>query len=304
MKDFELEEIWVNVKKAKYGWISISLVLAILSHLSRAIRWKLLIGSMGYKVSTRISFWAVMIGYLSNLAFPRMGEVARCGMINRYNKVPVNKLIGTVFLERGIDLIMLLIIIIATFFIQADLVAELIGNKLAGYSNISVGTIILLVSILIVLIVLTFILRVYINQTSIYQKVKELFLGFWEGVLSVKKLEKKAPFFFHTFFIWIMYFFMTYICFFGFEPTSSLGVGAGLTTLTFGSIGMAAPVQGGIGTYHILVQKALLVYGVDGVEAISFAWIIYAAQILLVIVVGAVAFIALSFEKREEQIIL
>lgn len=297
MKDYSIQDIWSKIKTANLNWIYFSAVFGLLSHWSRASRWKQLIISTGHKVDTKLTFYGVMIGYVANMAFPRMGEVVRGGVVSKYSKIPLTKLIGTVIAERAVDLFMLILILILTFFVQASLVADFIEEKIMSYKNVNLQLILIVLAIcLIAVLVLLYTFNKF-KESKFFIKLTDVLKGFWEGFKAIGKVENKLLFLFHTFFIWVMYFMMTYICFFSFEPTKTLGLDAGLTTLTFGSLGISAPVQGGIGTYHILVQNALMVYGVDAENALAFAWLVYMAQIFMVLGIGLFSFIMLSFYK-------
>ncbi len=298
MKDYSIGDLWSKIKSANYWWVGFSLIFAILSHLSRAIRWKILLESIGYKVRTPIAFFSVMIGYVSNLAFPRMGEVVRGGFLGKYDGIPLDKVFGTVVIERIVDLLLLLLLFVVAFFIQSDLIFEYIKPKLNNLLQQDM-TILLIILALLVLGVFVFIkVRYKLKQTIIYNKLVKWLSGFSEGVKSIFNLKQKGLFVFHSIFIWIMYFLMTYLCFWSLPATEHLQVKAGVTTLALGSVGMAAPVQGGIGTYHIFVQKALLAYDVSGEDALVFAWLIYISQTILVICLGLLSFITISFFKR------
>ena len=98
--------------EVNYFWIVVSVFLGLLSHISRSIRWNLIIEPLGHKPRLLNTFLSVMIGYLMNLALPRMGEISKCGVLSRYEKIPFTKLIGTVVLERLIDVLVLLLILL------------------------------------------------------------------------------------------------------------------------------------------------------------------------------------------------
>ena len=304
-KGQNFSELQTTLKtQVNYYWILLSLFFGLLSHISRTIRWNLLIESLGKKPRTVNTFLAVMIGYFANLFLPRMGEISRCGLISKYEDISFSKLVGTVVLERVLDIIMLLIFllialstqfsIIADFFTQNPRVSENLSNVFASsytlYFIISVSLII-------------WILRKKFRDTIVFKKIDATLKNFADGFRAIKKLENKWAFVWHTVFIWIMYYLMTYICFFSFGFTSNLPAIAGLTVFVMGSFGMVAPVQGGIGAWHFMVIGTLLVYlpEVANIETMSksFALVVHGAQTGMILILGALSIIALPIANRK-----
>jgi uncharacterized protein (TIRG00374 family) len=284
-------------------------VVGIFSHIFRAIRWNLLIGSMGYKTNTVRTFYAVMIGYLANLAIPRIGEVTRCGILSKSENIPVNSLIGTVISERIFDMLVLIIITFMVILFQLDLLGGFVHKYIVGpltsgvlHNKLELTLIVAFFLILVILSVYTFRKFKYkIKHLALYQKITLLVSGFLTGILSIKKLKKKGWFLVHTIIIWFMYFLMTYLCFFSLPATSHLGIAEGLTVLSLGSFGIVAPVPGGIGAYHFIVKAILFeLYGVVATSAASFATVSHFIQTLLIIIGGAISyFMIIIYLKRK-----
>ncbi|MCD4745105.1 MAG: flippase-like domain-containing protein [Bacteroidales bacterium] len=306
-RKLEINSVVNEIKNANYSWILLSFVFAIISHISRAMRWNIMINSLGYKTKTITTFYAVMVGYFANLAIPRIGEITRCGVLGKNNKIPVNSLIGTVISERIFDLLILILIIFFVIVFQLNLVGVFVNKYLfiplsSKFSN-NFSLIIFTVSVIIIIIIsLLLIIKRYKNKIkhlSFYIKLKELINGFLNGIKTIKRMEQKWAFLFHTFIIWLMYFLMTYICFFAIKATSHLTVIDGITVLALGSLGIVAPVPGGIGAYHFIVKAILFeLYGISAIAAASFATIVWTAQTILVIVLGAFSYFMLFLLKK------
>jgi len=289
--------------EVNYYWILLSLFFGLLSHVSRTIRWNMLIEPLGKKPRTINTFLAVMVGYFANLALPRMGEISRCGVISKYEDISFSKLVGTVVLERALDIIMLLVFLLIALITQYPIVARFISNNpdvSAKLSNIFASA-----NTLYILLALSFIiwlLRKKFKNTALIIKIDRILHNFMDGLRTVRKLEKKWIFIFHTVFIWIMYYLMTYICFFSFGFTSHLPALAGLTVFVMGSFGMVAPVQGGIGAWHFMVIGTLLVYlpGLSNIDSLSrsFALVVHGAQTGMIIILGALSVIALPLVNK------
>jgi glycosyltransferase 2 family protein len=293
------QDIVEAFKRANY-WLIIPVILVgVASHWYRAVRWKLLMVPLGYKPTTLNTFFAVMVGYLVNLAIPRLGEVTRCGIIARYEKVPADKLVGTMIAERAVDLLLLILIMVATVVSQIELVGSFFNEYIwAPFQQKAGGSKIwILLLILVVLIGLGALVVRLISRSKAGVTIKNMARGVWTGFLSIGKMEKKGWFIFYSILIWVLYFTMMYLGFLCMDETRNLGVKAAMSVLAFGSVGMIV-TQGGIGAYQLLVQKTLLLYGVTATIGYAFGWIVWIAQTLLVMILGFGSLIALPIYNK------
>ena len=292
-------------KRANIKWLLLSVLFGIISHMIRAYRWKLQLRPLEYNPRFINTFFAVMVGYLANLAFPRLGEVTRCGILKRVENIPFNIGLGSVVAERAIDLLCLIIITLIAFTFQFDrlrgITSEYIFDPLSNKFNqiLQANTGGLLLGLLAILVGVGLILWI-IKKFKIGKKIKTLLGGVWEGIKTIQKLEKPWLYVMLTLAIWVLYFFMTYICFFALTETSGLSMLAGLSVLVFGSVGMIV-TQGGIGAYQFLVMRTLMEYGI--VKPIGFAvgWIIWLTQVALVVVLGFASLILLPIVNRSKD---
>ena len=301
-RNIDKDNLVKGLKNANYFWVMLALFIALLGHISRGRRWALLIEPLGKKVSTWRAFLAVMFGYLANLALPRMGEVSRCVALNRTDKIPLNKLIGTVIVERGFDFIMLITITSVSFLIAFNQVKTYLYRSL-NYLNDKYSNFFSITSIVVaIVVILAFITLLILIKRSkrdfkkhpFYIKIRDIVSGFGAGIKTIIHLERKWEFVFHTLFIWTTYFLMTYLIFFAFQPTSDLGPLAGLIVMTIGSLGFIMPVQGGVGTYHYAAQKALEIYEIQPEDGAVYALIAHSSQTLMLIIIGVIAFFILA----------
>ncbi|MBN1183299.1 MAG: flippase-like domain-containing protein [Bacteroidales bacterium] len=297
-KGIDPKKVWENVKTAKYSWIILSLVIAIVSHLSRAQRWRLLIEPLGYKPSLKHTFYSVMIGYMANYAFPRIGEVTRCGMLNRSNKIPFDSLVGTVIVERATDLLFsmlfLVILLVSKFSFFGSFfgvhVFQPIGNKFSELFHNKLF-IAIFASILVLIIIMIFVIKHRFKENPLVNKMKQIFKGVGSGLTSVYKMRRRWEYVLHSFLIWICYLMSSYVILYAFSFTSHLNLFDAVFILVAGSFGFIAPVQGGVGAFHFIVSRALMMYGISETDAFSFATIQHGTQSLLAILLGAVSFI-------------
>lgn len=297
-----LSETIEEIKHANVFWLSMSILASLIAFFSRAIRWNLLIEPLGFQPKIMNTSAALMIGYLANLAVPRLGEVTRCGTLNQTEKVPFDKLLGTVIFERIIDVLCLLVCIILVAVSEYDRLGnfmnENIFEPLKSKAHLFINSPILIASVVLIFFLLVLFLLKNKTGKGIVPKVINIMKGIADGMTSVRKMKKPIQFIFHTILIWVMYFFMTYLCFFSLPATSQLDWHAGLFVLVVGGMGMSAPVQGGIGAYHLLVSHGLILYGLSLGHGLAFATLMHTSQTLVVIVFGALSFLYLFLKQK------
>ncbi len=280
-------------------WIIAALLAFTLSNVSRAMRWNLTLAPLGYQPKLYNSIISVFITYFVNLFIPRMGEVARAAALNRAEKVPVEIAMGTIVLGRIMDVIMLLLFIGIAFLLEYETLWNWLNENMEtdkeGGGLFSNPIVLAILGLGMLGLIIFFAFKKKIIQTTIYKKFVAIVLGFWEGLLSVRKLASPGQFIFHTVFIWAMYFLMNYLFFFSFEPTADLSPVVALMVFVFGAFGIVIPSPGGMGTYHWLVIAALGIYGVNQYDAFSFANIaFFSIQIFCNIAFGLIS-VALLF---------
>ncbi len=294
----------------KYGWIVISISISLIAMISRARRWMLIIQPLKYKPSLWNTYNAVLFGYLANYAFPRLGEVSKCVALGRKEKIPVDSLIGTVIVERALDLLMAILImvflLIARFekfgaFFQ-EFLFEPMGDKIStGVSG--AWLIILIVAILgLLTVILLYIYRKRLYKFKLFKKFSEIVKGIIVGLKTVMKLERKWEFLFHTLFIWLCYALMTWVVVFALPGiTDSLTFVDGIFLLVVGSMGMVVPVQAGIGAFHWIVSRGLhFVYGLDLTEGLVFATLQHESQTIFILVAGSISMFFIFRKKRNK----
>ncbi len=302
-KGVSLKNTIDEMMQANFFWLLVSVTASLVAFLSRAIRWNMLIEPLGYKPALSNTSAALMIGYLANLAVPGLGEVTRCGTLNRVEKVPFNSLLGTVIIERIIDVLCLLACILLVAMTEYERLGSFLSKNIfnpaaAKFSALLNSPLIILTLASVIVILLFLVLRKKNNSNSISSKIVKLLKGVVNGIDTVRKLRNPFYFLFHTVLIWVMYFLMSYTCFFALESTSGLDLHAGLFVLVVGGMGMSAPVQGGIGAYHLLVSQGLMLYGLTQDHGLVFATLMHTSQTLVVIILGAFAFLYLFLKRK------
>ncbi len=280
---------------ANKGWLFLMAVLAMASHVMRAERWRILMVPTGYRTKLSYSFLSLMIGYLINLVVPRGGEVSRCYNLYKLDKTPIEISFGTVVVERIVDLLCLILLIITAFIVERERLFDFI-NSLPWNSASQGSKLFLLWYVLAGLLVLGIIVYWVIRRSKkLKDFIAKTWIGFKEGLLSIFKLENKALFIFYSCFIWFLYFLMSYAVIRAFPQTEHLGFNAVLSLFAIGSIAMAAPLPGGTGSYHVLVPKGLVfLYLIPEPDAIAFTFIFHGWQTAIMIIGGAISFLISS----------
>lgn len=298
-------EILRSMGEANYFWIILAIPLGVLAHHLRAVRWRMLIRPLGYEPRLSNMFFAVFIGYFANLAIPRLGEISRCSVLTRYEKVPFQKSFGTVITERALDMVVFVLLFFLNLALQykhlAGYIDEKIYKPVEQKLNLSMdlsGSLSLLVLVLAALALLLFVLlRKKILKTKLYTKMRELVSGFVEGLKSLLKVEKPWLFVVYSLAIWLLYLIMAYIVFFSMPESSRLGISAGLAVLVFGTIGIML-VQGGIGIYPAIVAETLVLYGVPSIKGYALGWLIWSSQTITIVLVGILSLILLPILNK------
>jgi uncharacterized protein (TIRG00374 family) len=294
-----IKQLISDFTKINYWWLGVVVFAFFISNVMRALRWHLLLEPLGSKPRFVNSFFSTMIGYFVNLGFPRAGEFARAGIFSRYEKVSFEQAVGTIVIGRAIDVFCLLIFILLTLIFEYQSLYKLLSENV-NISNFNVNYAAGLFVILLIIVAGIYTSRKWLSRFSIVEKIKKSFQGLKEGLVSIKKLDQKFTFILYSVGIWVMYFLMTYLSFFAFEPTSHLGLGAGLLVFVFGAFGIVIPSPGGMGTYHYLVILSLSTYGILGSNAFSYANIIFfTISILSNVIFGIIGIILLPIVNNE-----
>ncbi|MEI6456859.1 MAG: lysylphosphatidylglycerol synthase transmembrane domain-containing protein [bacterium] len=302
----ERAQIIHSFRTANYWWVFLAIMLGILSHILRSLRWMLFFKPMGFRPSFKNTFYAVMVGYFANMAFPRLGEVTRCGLLTRYEKIPFNKAFGTVITERAIDMIIFFLLFILMILTQIGTISGYLDTNIYPKLAAKFGDLhysrMLFLSIVVIILLMAMVLYLFrgrIRSSWFYLKVKSIILGFWEGLKSLSQIREIGLFIFYSFAIWALYFLMVYLIFFCFTETMGLSLGAGLSALVLGSIGIMI-TPGGIGLYPAIIQETLLLYGIDKPTGLALGWISWSAQTAMILVVGGISLLLLSFNKQRD----
>ncbi|WP_394349741.1 lysylphosphatidylglycerol synthase transmembrane domain-containing protein [Pseudotamlana haliotis] len=285
-----VDKLLVYARNADYTWIVFGMFLGLLSHMSRAYRWRFMLTPMGYHIKYGNSFMAVFAAYLINYTIPRAGEVARASLLANYEDVPFEKGFGTIVAERIADMVVMLGIMTITLFLQFDFIYGFLIEKL----NVTNIILLIVVGVVLFIVAAFFISR---SHSKIALKIKSFVGGLIEGVLSIFKMKNKWAYIFHTLFIWGMYVLMFYVTTFAIKELGVVSPGAILVGFISASFSIAA-TNGGIGSYPLAVFAAFSLFGIPEEPSIAYGWIMWASQTLVIIVCGGLSLLYLPIYNR------
>jgi uncharacterized protein (TIRG00374 family) len=308
--DVDFKKLVVDLKQANYSWLFLSLLFGFFAYVSRARRWVLLINPLGFRPSLRNSFYALMTGYLANIALPRVGEITRCVALGKKEKIPVDQLIGTVVVERTIDFISLLSIMIYLIFTSSeeiniflkDSIYLPIQEKIFSVFGVTWILWVILFSVAVIALFLMIRYKKNLRKIRFFSKMFDLARGVINGLKTITSLERKWEFIFHTVFIWINYALMTWVVVFSIKSTSGLTFSDSIFLLVIGGLAMSAPVQSGLGAFHYIISRGLLfVKGIPLEDGLVYALLTHESQLIFVAIVGTISFFIIFKKNNKEE---
>ena len=297
--EFDFSQVGIAIKEMKLFWFFISLLFGVFSHVLRGWRWLLTLAPLGFYPRRNDCVYSIFIAYAANLGLPRVGEVSRCVIIDRYDGVPFARSLGTVVTERLIDTVMVLLITAVAVALQWGVFCKFVtdaggGVFSAGAVSAMGGPVVFVLSI-VAIAVLFFVL---VRKMSLWTKIRSFLLNFIEGMSSVVKMKHRCLFMVETIGIWLCYFMQFYLCFFCFSFSEGLSLAAGILLFVAGSIAVVVPTPNGAGPWHFAVISIMVIYGLSATDASLFALIVHSSQTLLVALLGIVGLVMLQVENN------
>ncbi len=295
-----------SLRECNWWWIVASMAVGVMGFLARALRWRLLMLQLNDKVTKREAFDGVNIAYLTNFAFPRAGEVARCGVIAKTGKVSFEGALGTVVLERVVDLICLMVWVLVVLlirwqefgmFMQENLFAPILGKF-----NSAVLPVAIFMAVTLAVCFALWYFRASILKNKLFAKVYGVIVGLKDGLLTAYRMENKGMFFLYTLMLWGTYWATSMCTILAFPAVSDLNAVDALFLMVIGGLGWVVPVQGGLGAYHYIVSITLAgVYSIPQATGVIFATISHEAQALTMIICGFISLVSISLQTKKKN---
>ncbi len=298
-RNFDIHSIDEAIKELKFKWIFLSLILGLISHFVRALRWKMLITPMDYNPKTINLFLSVLILYFINLVIPRGGEFARCAVIAKSEKIPFIKLLGTVFIERVTDFIAFIIILLSVLVWQFRIVEQLFDTLTLDLSHLQSKTITLGIAAALILVLYLISKRLgFFKQFSV--KISMIKHDMKEGFKSILQIQNRWIYLFYTILIFILWLVMFYVIYLAYPPTSDLPFSSAIFAYTIGTFAYLLPIQAGIGVWHFLIIESLFLFGLDKESGMMFALIAHAFTDLIYLVFGTLSFMIIPLINNKK----
>jgi len=292
-------DLWNTLKEVPLSGLLLVTCIGFIAIVFRGLRWVQMLQSLGYQVQGMRAIAAVAISYLVNLVTPRVGEVARCTALHRTDKVPIDKLVGTVVLERVVDTLLFAIVTLSTVVISGDELRDFMTQSGAQIPELSLTGTVSIAVVFVAIIALVIFTRKAWMQWRVAQKVAEFTTGMITGLRSLRSVHNKPLFWFYSVGIWTCYVVTIAIGFSIVDGVQGIGAEQAFFVSVAAGLGFVIPVPGGIGAYHYLVSKALVVLGLSPFIGTSFATLIHSSQSLMFVFTGAIGFVFLYFAGRK-----
>ena len=303
-RDFDFAEAkHILLHETNVWWLLASLIPITLSHVIRGLRWLLTLAPLGYRPKVGDSVDSIFVAYAANVLVPRVGEVSRCAVLTKYDRIPFSKALGTLVAERLIDMLLVAVFVCVMLLTQFDVFMSLFATT--GTSGISLGSLLVSPKTYIVIAAIVAgaaLLWLWLKNTTLYAKMKQLVRGFVDGLMSLRTMQHKGLFVLYTLGIWVGYFLEFYIAFFCFPFPADLSVVQGLVIFAAISLAIIIPTPNGAGPWHFVVISMMTLYGVSHADASSFALIVHTFQTLGVIMLGVYGWVALQVRNRKLKV--
>jgi len=303
-KDFPWDDFFKKLKSVNYFYVIISGLSGAVAYYFRGLRWKLMLRPFDYNPSNWNMFNAVAVGYFANMGIPRMGEVVRCASLKKTDNVEIKYSMGTVVTERISDLFVLFLLVVFVFIIKADFFGKFIYEKVWSPMSDKLSFTDSGITIIGVFVLLSFVVFLFMakfKSNKVISKIIGIFRGFYDGIVSIFKMENKGLFLLYTLIIWLLYWLMAYVVFFAIDETRNLDAIDAIFILVAGSFGMVAPVQNGFGAYHWIVAQALMIYGLNKEYGLLYAILVHEMQVLVILLLGPISTYFVFFKKSKKN---
>ena len=301
-RGLDMNAMLIQIGNADYRWVAASSFFCIIALVFRTLRWHLLIEPLGDDSKKINIFHAINIGYLANFFFPRIGEITRCAALAKTDRISVDKLFGTVVVERIFDLLMTIFLLCLMLILRFHAVSSFIEEYviLIVIEKIKSLEKVFFIAVVLILLLIFVIYKLFLKK-MMKTKAEKIFVGFVEGVKTITQLRKVTLFIALNFLIFGAYLMQTYIMFFALDSSSSLELVDALFVLVLSALAIIIPVQGGIGAYHWIISIGLTVFGLTREEGMAYATLSHTATSVLFIILGIISAICILCIQKTKQ---
>lgn len=301
-RETDINELWEIAKSANFGIIALSLLFGLIGNIIRALRWELFINSLGYHPKRASLIYATLGNYAVNFILPRAGDIWRCGVVSKYDKIPFSKTLETFLVDKAIEVVTGIFIILLSVALYINFFITFF-NQNPGFEESFdkiTGSVWIYIALMVLITLVVLVFTVFKNTFAV-KKIRGFLLTVKRDLKLIAGMKEKKKVIIYTILIWLSFYLYFYICFYAFDFTAGLGLLAGLIVFAMSNIGISVPVQGGIGTWHFMVIASLVILGVAKEQAAAFAGAVFTIQSVWIILCGVFGILALPNVKRNEN---
>lgn len=292
-----------------YWWILCAMGISILSHVLRALRWRIQLRSLDIYPPLMALCCSIFGCYALNLVFPRLGEVWRCTYISKRQSAPFAKVLGSMVADRLSDTICAFCLLILTFIVAAPAIDSFLTKYPVGQGILATVKSPLFWIAIVICCVAVWAVFKFGNNNSIISKIRNWIAETWKGFAVITTMDGKWAFVAYSIGIWTCYFIQLYVAFFAFPFTRELcaqaGLGYGLVpclvAFVLSSIGMAIPSNGGLGPWNIAVMFGLAIYGISAADGTAFSMLQWSGQTVMLIILGIYTMAYIALDKKADR---
>ncbi len=301
LRDKPLSLILGSISEAKWYFVMLNGVFLAITFLLRALRWRILVQNLGYKVKRKHIVFAVTMGYFVNSFTPKLGELVRCASLQKTTDIPIVRSLGSVVSERIYDLIVLALGLTVIFILEFErllnLFQKFIENNVTGKSLFEYNILVYVIPLIILLTIAYFLI-----VKKLHLRIKRLLKEMIEAIHKTFYLKKYRKFFIYTALIWITLIAMNYVCLKALPTTDQNGWYFATIVLFVGGIGWALPTPGGIGTTHYFIYQLFFIFNLDPNAGVSYGVLSNGLTFIYTLGLGALALIYfLIWQQKNEK---
>ncbi len=301
-RNTNITELWEIAKTANFGIIFLSLLFGLLGNYIRGLRWELFLKSLGYNPKRSSIVYATFGNYAVNFLLPRAGDFWRCAVVSKYDQIPFSKTFETFVIDKILDLAASVIIVLISVFLSVDFFISYFNENPEFAQNITnlfssfwiyAGGIMIILSVILIF-------KIW-KEHPVIKRISNFGKTIKHDLKLIARMKEKKLLILYTIGVWLCFYLYFYICFYAFDFTKHLGFIAGWIVFAMSNVGVAVPVQGGIGAWHFMVISSLVILGVSYEQASAFAGAVFAVQSVWIILIGVFGVLALPYVKREKE---
>lgn len=306
-KNIDFEEVLNIFSNISITWLFVYFVIWSFSHIFRAYRWGIIIHSVKEKTLLLNLFGATMVGYGVNCVVPRLGELYRGLFLGKWENISRSSMVGTIVLERVIDIVVLgFSVLVSVAIYSGDLYEDIAWLK----STLYLGFAAIFMLIVFLFSLVKFKEKFYNAIIKLVGKISERFADglarifhlLTDGFASLKTGKNLFLVILHSIIIMLLYGLTAYVGFYILHMNEIQHVDFAMAwiVMTISAFGVIIPTPGATGSYHLIVISVLVnIFGFSNEVSGAYALLTHATTYILFIL--STIILTLIINKRQAQ---